>query len=139
MEGRVSLDDIDLVPTADRLVELTEEMRIARIRPVHRLELEAGIEARRFRIERALYRQQSLVQQEGIGAIRKEMAEIEPVGRPDGITRDATFHVAGNLEGIPPRGQLRRRLELHIGRHGRRTSRNSHYRCYEDSRDRKRT
>src|SRR6266508_2162207 len=91
MEGRVSLDDIDLVPTADRLVELTEEMRIARIRPVHRLELEAGIEARRFRIERALYRQQSLVQQEGIGAIRKEMAEIEPVGRPDGITRDASF------------------------------------------------
>src|SRR5882724_6828940 len=116
MERRVSLDDIELVPSADRLVELAEEMRIARIRPIHCLELEAGIEARRFRIKRALYRQQSLVQQEGIGPIREEMAEIEPVGRPDGITRDAAFHVAGNLEGIPPRCQLRWRLELHIGR-----------------------
>src|SRR5882672_62492 len=118
MGQRMSLDDVELVSVADRLVELAQEMRVARIRPVHRLELEAEIVTGGFRVERTLRRYQSLVQQEGIGPIREEMAKIEPVGRSVRIERDAGFDMAGNLESIPPRGGRLFRFE-----HGRKIRR----------------
>src|ERR1700694_733532 len=56
MEQRVRFDDIELIAFADRLVELTQEVRIARVRTVHRLELEAEIVSGCLRIEGALHR-----------------------------------------------------------------------------------
>src|SRR2546430_17672844 len=63
MEQCVRLNDVELIALADRLIELTQEMRIARVRTVHRLELETKIVSRGFRIEGSLHRQQGLVQE----------------------------------------------------------------------------
>src|SRR5260370_42287378 len=50
MEQSVRFDDVELGAVADRLIELTQEVRIARVRTVHRLELEAKIVSGCFRI-----------------------------------------------------------------------------------------
>src|SRR5258708_10544384 len=85
MEQSMRFDDVELIALADRLVELTEEVRVARVRTVHRLELEAEIVSRCFRLESALHRYRSLIQEGGIGFIRKELAKI----RDGGIIRIA--------------------------------------------------
>src|SRR6266481_3087851 len=51
MEQSVRFDDVELIALADRLIELTQEVGIARVRTVHRLELEAKIVSGGFRIE----------------------------------------------------------------------------------------
>ncbi|MCP2001355.1 hypothetical protein J2S34_003841 [Nitrobacter winogradskyi] len=48
----MGLDDVKLIATADRLIELTQKVRVPCIRAVHRLELEAEIVSARFGIER---------------------------------------------------------------------------------------
>ncbi len=63
MKQGVCLNDVELVTAADRLVGLTEEVRVARVLPVHRLDLEANIVSGRFRIERSLHREQGLIQE----------------------------------------------------------------------------
>ena len=64
MEQGMSLDDIELITAGDRLIELTQEMGVAGIRPVHRLELETKVIAGGFRIKRALQCQNRLIEQE---------------------------------------------------------------------------
>ena len=125
----VSLDDVELIYVADRPIELAEEMRVARVRPVHRLELEAEIVTGGLRIERALRGYQRLIQEDPVGLIREQMSEIDMVGRIVGIERDASFDMPGNLERAPPRGGggCRRRLEDRHGQiGGQRRARNAH-------------
>src|SRR6266536_2722424 len=103
MKQRVSLDDIELIYVADGLVEFPEEMRVARVRPVHRLELEAEIVARRLWIEWSLCGYQCLIQKDSVGLVREQMSKIDI--RLVGIERDTSFDMAGNLECAPPRGR----------------------------------
>lgn len=101
MKQSVGLDDVKLIAAADRLIELTQKMRVPGIRAVHRLELESEIVSARFGIERTLNRQQRLVHQQGIGLIGEEVAKINAAGRPL-IEGDPRLHMAGYGDGIPP-------------------------------------
>src|SRR5260221_7903832 len=117
MEQGMRFDDVELIALADRLVELTQKVRVARVRTVHRLELEAEIVSGRFWIEGALHRYRSLIQERRIGFIRKELAKIRDGGIIR-ITRSTDFHEARYRQGIPPRGHGRRffGLQRHIRR-----------------------
>src|SRR5260221_4874853 len=123
MEQSMRFDDVELIALADRLVELTEEVRVARVRTVHRLELEAEIVSGCFRIEGALHRYRSLIQEGGIGFIRKELAKIRDGGIIR-IARSTHFHEAGYGHCVPPRGHrgrffsLQRDIRSVGGRHG---------------------
>src|SRR5258708_13442703 len=100
MEQGMRFDDVELIALADRLIELTEEVCVARGRTVHRLELEAEIVSGRFWIEGALHRYRSLIQEGGIGLIRKELAKIRDGGIIR-IARSTYFHEAGYRHRIP--------------------------------------
>src|SRR5258708_279761 len=63
MVQSVRFDDVKLIAFANRLVELTQEVRISRVRTVHRLELEAEIVSGCFLIEGTLHRQRRLIQE----------------------------------------------------------------------------
>src|SRR6266567_7001118 len=114
MKQRVSLDDIELIYVADGLVEFPEEMRVARVRPVHRLELEAEIVARRLWIERSLCGYQRLIQKDSVGPVREQMSKIDI--RLVGIERDTCFDMAGNLECAPPGRRSREDRHSQVGR-----------------------
>jgi len=70
-------------------------MGIARIRTVHRLELEAEIVISGFRIKGALDRQQCLIQQKRIGPVRKELTKIDGGGFIAPIECGADLRMAG--------------------------------------------
>src|SRR6266567_7977154 len=132
MKQRVSLDDIELIYVADGLVEFPEEMRVARVRPVHRLELEAEIVARRLWIERSLCGYQRLIQKDSVGPVREQMSKIDI--RLVGIEHETCFDMAGNLQCAPPRGRggrcSRWRLQhRQIGGERRRRARNAQSKC----------
>ena len=81
MRGYPGLDGSDLVQVMDPIISLAEIMRVARIRPVHPLQLEAEIIIRRLWIERPLRGQQYLIEQQGVGLVGEQMPEIQPVAR----------------------------------------------------------
>src|SRR5712664_414817 len=85
MKQSVRLDDVELFAAADRVIEFAQKVRIARVRTVHRLELEAEIISGCFLIERTLDCQRRLIQECGIGFISKQLAKI----RDGGIIRIA--------------------------------------------------
>src|SRR5260370_39302172 len=102
----MGFDDVELIALADRLVELTQKVRVARVRTVHRLELEAEIVSGRFWIEGALHRYRSLIQERRIGFIRKELAKIRD-GGVISITKGTDFHHAGYRQRLSPQGPRR--------------------------------
>src|SRR6266568_1852524 len=85
----MGLDDVELVYAVDRICELAQKLCGARIRSVHRLNLEAEIVTRRLRIERTLYGQHRLIQHEPVRFIGEQMAKIDTVGWIDRIEGEA--------------------------------------------------
>jgi len=99
MRQHIRLDEGELVALVARAVEQPDEMRVARVRSIHRLEGEAEIEARGIGVERLGEQDRRLVQHELVGPVVEQVAKIG-AGRAAGqVAGDAAIDIAGDREG----------------------------------------
>ena len=82
----VRLDDVELIALV-RIdpVQFAKELRVARVRAVHDLHLEAPLIVGVLRIERLVRGQQYLVELDLIGVVGEQVAEVQSIGGPLGL------------------------------------------------------
>ncbi len=115
VHAAVGLDDIELVRVMDHAVELIEQMREPRVRPIHDLGLEPEVPAGRLGIERPLRGQHELVQHRSVRVIVEQPAEVPLVVGIVDIAGDAGLDVAREFERVGPGSRRRGRGRRLIG------------------------
>src|SRR6476619_6255456 len=103
MDVEERFDNVKLLPLVGHTIELTEEMCIARVRPVHPLKLETELKLRCFlRVDRLLQCQKKLIEERHVGAVGKQMPEVQPIGRTGAVESVPGFDMPGKLHVLPP-------------------------------------